>query len=338
MSPSDSDRALLELLLEPRQDYASVAALLGVGEPEVRQRAAEALGDLVGSGSAASPETAAWALGLARGHEAARLFADPAAAAQAGALAGALKANFPDAALPELPALGAPPTSTQPKPPGAAPSPSEAPVTGASVGEAPLPERVAGALRATASKARARPRLYGAIGIGIVFLVLVALVAVLVSGGGGSDDRGGRSGTSLIALRPLTEGSESTGEALLVRAGKEALVQVELRGLAASAPGESYVVWLYSSQASAYPLARDVVKDNGRLGGPAPVPPGLRPPLASFGCVDVSLASNRELARVLTGRSAAVRHVGRSVLRGEIPREGETAGSGAGSRCVRKAP
>lgn len=338
MSPSDSDRALLELLLEPRQDYASVAALLGVDESEVRRRAAGALGDLVGSPSPASPDTVAWALGLVRGPEAASLFADPAAAAQAGALAGALKANFPDAELPDLPPLSTPPASGRAVAPAPASSPPEGGAIETSADSDPLPDRVAGGLRATASRVRARPRLYGAAGIGVVFLVLVALVAVLVSGGGGSEDRGGGSGTSLVALRPLAEGVESTGEALLVRAGKEALVQVELRGLAPSAAGESYVVWLYSSEASAYPLARDVVKGNGRLGGPAPVPPGLRPPLAAFGCIDVSLASNRELARVLTGRSAAVRHVGRSVLRGEIPREGETAGSGAGSRCVRKAP
>jgi hypothetical protein len=128
---------------------------------------------------------------------------------------------------------------------------------------------------------------------------------------------------------------------VFARAGDQPVLQINLSGLQPAGQGQTYIVWLYNSDGVAFPLARDVANQNGDLTGAAPVPKEILPLLPQFGCIDVSIASNRETQAALQAAvkgKALPQHSGQTVLRGEIPREGSEPASGADAQCNQPAP
>jgi hypothetical protein len=123
---------------------------------------------------------------------------------------------------------------------------------------------------------------------------------------------------------------------VFARAQDQPVLQLNLSGLQLAGRNQTYIVWLYNSDAVAFPLARDQADKQGNLTGAAAIPQEIVPLLPQFGCVDVSLSSNQETAAALQqaakGRSLP-RYSGQTVLRGEIPRQGSEPASGAESSC-----
>jgi hypothetical protein len=346
---TDEQRAMLQLLLEGGQGYADIGSLLGISPEEVRSRARAALGEIGGADPDAQVPISDYLLGQAdpigRADAVRHLQSDPEANALAERLVAQLRLLAPKAQLPEVPAARggrapAPPPPSAPTTPGAPPS---APPPAA--GGPSIRERVGGVLGGSGASRRQSQIAVG-LGAGALLIIVVVLAVSGVLGGDGDGDGGGAatdtattaSGEELtiVPLAPLGGGSGAQGQAVFARAGDQPVLQINLTGLGQAGKGETYIVWLYNSEAIAFPLARDRANQQGNLTGAAPVPQEIVPLLPQFGCIDVSLASARETASALQeaaqGRTLP-RHSGESVLRGEIPREGAEPASGGASNC-----
>jgi hypothetical protein len=359
---TDEQRAMLQLLLEGGQGYADIGSLLGISPEEVRSRARAALGEIGGADPDAQVPISDYLLGQAdpigRADAVRHLQSDPEANALAERLVAQLRLLAPKAQLPEIPAARGgrraatppppvPPAAPQapsamPGPPPAAPSPGP--------GGPSIRERLGGALGG-GGPSRRRSQIAVGVGAGALLIIVVVLAVSGVFGGSDDGDGGGTStGTTttasnedltIVTLAPLGGGSTAQGQAVFGRAGDQPVLQINLSGLQPAGKGETYIVWLYNSNAVAFPLARDQANQEGNLTGAAPVPQEIVPLLPQFGCIDVSLASSQETAAALQdaarGRTLP-RHSGQSVLRGEIPRQGAEAASGAASNCEVAAP
>jgi hypothetical protein len=353
---TDEQRAMLQLLLEGGQGYADIGSLLGISPEEVRSRARAALGEIGGADPDAQVPISDYLLGQAdpigRADAVRHLQSDPEANALAERLVAQLRLLAPKAQLPEVPAARggrrAPAPSTPSPPPAPAPpttpgAPPSAPPPAA--GGPSIRERIGGALGGS-GPSRRQSQIAVGLGAGALLIIVVVLA---VSGVFGSDDDGDGGGDAtatatttsnedltIVPLAPLGGGSGAQGQAVFARAGDQPVLQINLTGLGQAGKGETYIVWLYNSEAIAFPLARDRANQQGNLTGAAPVPQEIVPLLPQFGCIDVSLASAQETASALQeaaqGRTLP-RHSGESVLRGEIPREGAEPASGAASSC-----
>ena len=172
------------------------------------------------------------------------------------------------------------------------------------------------------------------------------MLAVVVFGGDGDGAGGGDTETALggdegllrVQLASL-DGGDATGLAVFAQAQDQPLLQINLAGLPPAGQNQNYIAWLYNSDQFAFPLARDQVGEDGNLTGTAAIPSQVLPLLNQglFGCVDVSLASNKQTQAALQSAANSRRlpsHTGNSVLRGQIPAApGEEAATGADSVC-----
>jgi transposase-like protein len=357
MALTEEQRAMLQLLLEGGQSYSDIGSLLGIGPDEVRSRARDALREMGGEDPDSQVQLSDYLLGQAdpigRADAVRVLQNDPAANALASRLVNRLRLLAPQASLPEIP----PAKAGRAAPPGAAGSPQAA-AARKGAGQ-PLPGRITGAVRGIGSSKRGSQLLVA--GGALALLIVVGILAVAGVFGGG-DDGGSSSSTTasdttaadtgtnasnngdltIIRLSPLDGASGATGQAVLAQAEDQPVLQINLSGLPPSGDEQTYIVWLYSSDAAAFPLARDQVTENGNLTGSAAIPTEILPLLSQFGCVDVSLASNKEtqqaLQQAVTGQSLP-RLTGDSVLRGQIPSgPGESAPTGPDSQCEVAAP
>jgi hypothetical protein len=359
MPLTDEQRTMLQLLLGG-QSYEDIGGLLGVSADEVRVRARGALTEMGGADPDSGAGLTDFLLGKAdpigRADAVRQLQNDAAANDLATRLVSQLRLLAPAAQFPEIPAArggrraqGPPPPAPVPPtpdtpsapPPAGAPPPSTSPPSAARGGE-PLPGRLIGGAKGLGSRIGGDSRLL--FGLGAVGLLAIAVVVALTVFGGDGDEGSSSSTTptsneelTIVELAPLAGGSEATGQAVFARAGDQPVLQINLAGLTPTAKDENYIVWLYNTDSLAFPLARDQVDDTGNLTGAAPVPNAIVPLLPQFGCIDVSLASVAEtkaaLKEAVGGRSLP-HHAGKSVLRGQIPRQGQETATGADSNCT----
>lgn len=365
MPLTDEQRSMVQLLLGG-QSYSDIAALLGIGEDEVRSRARAALTEMGGGDPDAQVALSDFLLGQAdpigRTDAVRHLQADPEANALASRLVPQLRLLVPGADLPEIPApkggrraTPAPPPSTPAAPtpaqaPGGAPPPTPAappapPPPGGESLASRVSGRVSGALSSTGDPKRRSQVLAGIAALGL--LIVVGVLAITGVFGGGDDDGSGvdeQAATTpsdqdliIVDLAPLGPQADASGQAVFAQAEDQPLLQINLSGLQPAGEGDNYIVWLFNSPQIAFPLARDQVGENGSLTGAAPIPQEILPLLPQFGCVDVSLASNEEtqaaLQQAVDGQTLPS-HSGESVLRGQIPTQpGEEVPSGAGAEC-----
>jgi hypothetical protein len=349
-------------LLVTGQSYDDIAGLLGISSDEVRSRARDALREMGGADPDAQVQLSDYLLGQAdpigRADASRHLQNDSAANDLATRLVSQLRLLSPSAQLPEIPApkgaRGAPPPPPAAAPSAPAPSPGSPPAPGAPAAPpAPgarrsLSDRVSQIFSGSGSggpPSKRRSQVIVGLGAGALLLV-VAVLAIAGVFGGGDDDGSDQTATTpagdenlvITQLAPLSGDTGASGQAVFAQANDQPLLQINLTGLQPSGQGQLYIVWLYSSDQFAFPIARDRVAQNGNLTGAAPIPQALLGALGSFGCIDVSLAESKEtqaaLQEAAEGRTPVPRHSGESVLRGQIPTSpGEQAPSGADSQC-----
>ena len=346
MALTEEQRSLLQLLLSGGQGYDDIASLLGTSSDEVRERAGSALAEIGGADPDADVALTDYLLGKAdpigRADAVRHLQNDPESNALAQRVVDQLRLLAPSADLPQIPEPRGGRASA-PARRDAAETPASAP-DGGSRGPG-LMERLGG----SGDPERRKIAIAAALA-GVLVLAIVAAVFIF----GGDDDDGDDSASAdqtataaadenlvIVGLAPLQSGSEAGGQAVFAQAQNQPVLQINLTGLEPSGQGQSYIVWLYNSDRVAFPLARDSVAEDGNLTGAAAIPQEVLPLLGQFGCIDVSLASNREAQRAL---QAAVENEslpafsGESVLRGEIPTAaGQEAPTGADAQCDRTA-
>jgi hypothetical protein len=291
---TDEQNAMLRLLAQGEQGYADIAALMGLGEDEVRAKVVGALAQLQAEGKPA-PDI-------------------PPPIAGGAKPAAEVTPPEPEPAQPEAPAA-----SEEPEPAIAdavAPSAeAEAAKTGASASKAaarpaskpasaqastpkpaaPVASSSSGGRTITLPTGR-RAWLWGG---GIVAVIAVIVVVVLLVSGGGSDNssstasaetpaantgEGKAEGTSgeeagaeetaagnkpaTLAELKAVDGSEAKGVASFGRVKNKLALQIEATGLEATEEGvNSYAIWLAQSPKKMIPLASVGVEGSGKAKG-----------------------------------------------------------------------
>jgi hypothetical protein len=169
----------------------------------------------------------------------------------------------------------------------------------------------------------------GRLGLWIVLggaaLILVVVLLVVGIGGGGDNEgtttsAGGQEEAVPIRLSPVG-GSRASGGLTIIRVADQPVVDLDIRGLAPTGRGETYVLWFVGSGGRSLPIAFKAVGNDGRITGRTPIPSAAASLLPSFDTADLTLARQREAGAAV--RQAAQsgtlpQRVGSSVLRGPL--------------------
>jgi hypothetical protein len=125
-----------------------------------------------------------------------------------------------------------------------------------------------------------------------------------------------------IDLQPVGS-SKADGVIHLSRTGDIPTADLDLSGLQPSGADNTYIISLYDSPKRALPLLFQGVGANGRLTGRGTIPASAIPLLRLFDQLDVALVNRRRAVEAVdraAERGQVPRHLGRSVLRGRLPR------------------
>lgn len=332
--PADQ-QATLELLLRRGQGYAELGELLGVSEPEVRERARSALEGLAGADPDRNVALTDYLLGqadpIARADVVRHLRDDPADHGLATELAAKLRELVPDAELPRLPGDPRGGRFLRRGPAGV-----EAAPRAAGAGEVARP----------AGPSSRQSRLLVALAAGAV--LLIAVVLALTGAFGGDDDgtaaptaAAGDAEVTRVALAP-PGGGEGEGEAAFGLTGADTIfLDLDIAGLEPPGDEQTYVVWLLLTGERGWPLSPLPVGAEGSFQDRLAIPTGLVPLVARVRFVEVTLASNERLERMLRRAPQQARDaqdlddfllevVGRTALRGAVPVDEAPAPEGQG--------
>jgi hypothetical protein len=345
MPLTDDQRAMLQLLLRG-QSYSDLGSLLGLDEDEVRSRASTAMAEIGGENPDRDVSLTDYLLGQAdpigRADAARQLQNDAGARDLAEQLATQLRLLVPGADLPDLPGEGA------------APAKRKEPAAPAAAAEAAPPNATGPARRAFSDFATDLTRgrrqvIAGLIGAGV--LVVVGLLAILgVFSGGGGGGGGDSSNTTTSSSQQASNasgltravltgqnGSQARGVAVFARVRNVPVMEINVAHLDPSPAGKGYVVWLYGSNTSAFPLTSAPQKEkNGQLRGAVPVAAQLIQALQQglLTDVDVSLVSQSQITASLKAARTSQKfphYEGTSVVRGKITGPGANGGASGGS-------
>jgi hypothetical protein len=300
-------RAVVSLVLKQGKSYAEIAALLGIDEAAVRDRARTALGALAPSeGTPPPPKRRAAVADYLLGQQPAQdadqtrdyLASSASGRAWARVVAGALRPLASNGALPEIPSGGTAAVADAAN--GAAGAaqtePAHAPTTVA-VAEAvpptqpPPPARPPSEASPTDAGPPRRPRQppgsskrAGAVLLGLLAAGLIALVVVLATGGGSKHKPKPTSASTTsttatpqivgqVNLTPPPGGGRAIGIGLLVAQGNQLALELQAQSLKPTAKSFGYGVWLYNSHTSAEAVgSAPPVGKNGRLSAIAALP------------------------------------------------------------------
>lgn len=316
-------RAILELVIQRRQSYDDLAAMLGMPTARVRQLAREALVDLSSRsvarvdpdwrgqvadyllGQQTGPESTA-----TRGHlkrsEPARLWAL--------SLLDSLDHLYDERDLPVIPEGEAAPVRARERERAPEPARERAPLRAPSrLGGRPRAERPARPLSADAETIVRRRRIAGAAAAAtaLLFILLVWPVGLLTGdddGDGGSDGGSDQAEEQPRVLGQLLlraqSGEKGVGIALITERDGERSLLVQARGLRRTREGEAYEVWLFNSQDDATSMGAQLTDRQGNYQGAGRLPENYE----DFEFLDIS--------RETVDQNAA--HSGDSVLRGQL--------------------
>jgi hypothetical protein len=309
MALSDDQRAMLRLLAQREQGYDDLAALMGLSVDEVRAKVKEALN------------------ALEDGDEAPLLPAEPPAP------------SAPEPPQPEEPAAVEKPA----EPVAEKAAVSAAPKASAPAASAPPRKRSSSSPPKLSMPSGRGPRAAIAAGAAVVVLVIVLLAVNGSDSGSGSDStttvNSAASGETTAeeglaasvanskdvtqATLAAVDGSDASGVAVFGRVKNTLALQVEAEGLAPTAQGQSYTIWMADSPRKMLPLASAKVDDSGKLGAQFEVPTEVLAYLAgeTFDQIVVTLTSNAALKASLdkaTKEKKAPAYTGTEALRGTI--------------------
>lgn len=182
--------------------------------------------------------------------------------------------------------------------------------------DAPGPER-------PFQRRRAVPRaLWPAVAAAVV--VVVAVLGYTQLGGEGGDEPQvtAQDQEDVVSIKLIPVGrSQASGTVAIVRVADLPAIDLDVRGLAPTGPGETYVLWLLGSGGRGLPVAFRRVGPDGRFTGRTEIPSAAAGLLPSLDQIDLSLVRNREAAAALreAARSGTLpQHIGTTVLRGAL--------------------
>ncbi|HEY6636961.1 MAG TPA: hypothetical protein VIZ61_04680 [Solirubrobacterales bacterium] len=179
---------------------------------------------------------------------------------------------------------------------------------------------------APATPSRGDRRRFGLwIVLGGAALVLVVVLLVVGIGGGGGDAQtttaaGGQEEAVPVRLSPVG-GSRASGGLTIIRVADQPVVDLDIRGLAPTGRGETYVLWFAGSGGRSLPIAFKAVGADGRITGRTPIPTAAASLLPSFETADLTLTRQREAAAAIqqAAQSGTLpQRIGASVLRGPL--------------------
>ena len=331
-------RAILELVIQRRQSYEDLAAMLGMPTSRVRQLAREALVDL-SSRSAARVDldwrgqVADYLLGqqtgpegtATRGHlkrsEPARLWAL--------SLLDSLDHLYDERDMPVIPEGEAAPVRSREREPEPEPTRERPPLRAPGrLGGRPRAERPARPLSADVETIVRRRRIAGAAAAAtaLLFILLVWPVGLLTGdddgdgGGDGGSDQADEQPRVLgqLLLRPQS-GEKGVGIALITEQDGERSLLVQARGLRPTPRDntQAYEVWLFNSQDDATSMGAQLTDRQGNYQGAGRLPENYE----DFEFLDIS--------RETVDQNAA--HSGDSVLRGRLSDLQAATGSDSGA-------
>jgi hypothetical protein len=345
---------MLQLVLQHGQSYEDISSLQGIDVEAVRSSARAALTDIGGEDPDSRVGLTDYLLGQAdpigRADVARQLQSDSDTRALAERLEAQLRLIAPGAELPSLAGEGSTPTRRKAKPAAEAkPAPATKPA-------ATDPAKASGPTRTGPSLGE---RLSGTMGdkraqvvAGILGVAALVLVIVLVAGGGGSSSDstttnaggGGGGGDTTTqqasqgpprAVLEAQDGSDARGIAVLGQIRRVPTLQVTAFKLEPTSGGESYAIWLRSSN-SGIPLGRTKVTKTGRMQVRLQLPTQLLQFIGdrTLTDVDVSLVSDADFKKTVTSarsRKKLPEFTGKDTLSGPIVGAGLSPASGSGS-------
>lgn len=313
MALSDEQNAMLRLLASGEQGYGDIAALLGLGEDEVRAKVVGALAQLQAEGKPA-PD---------------------------------IPPPIPGGAKPAAEAVPPEPAPEPPAPKNEEP-PAE-PVVAETVAPkpppTPPPPPSGGGRTITLPSGRGAWLLGGGI---LAAIVVVVVVVLLVSGGsdngssttstdaGGTNTAAEEGGNETTASeRPSTQaqltavdGSEAVGLATFGRIKNKLALQIEATGLEPTTEGtDSYTIWLAQSPQKMLPLASTGVSGKGKaanaIAAEFEVPVEILAYLANGTFDQIAITRTRDKAFAASVAAAkknktTPQYTGEEVLRGTI--------------------
>lgn len=156
--------------------------------------------------------------------------------------------------------------------------------------------------------------------------VLVVVLGLTQLGGNADDEPQGTASDQedVVAVELMPVGrSQASGTAAIVRVADLPAVDLDVRRLAPTGPGETYVLWLLGSGDRGVPIAFRQVGPDGRFTGRIEIPSAAAGLLPSLDQIDLSVVRNREAAAALNeaARSRTLpQHIGTAVLRGALRR------------------
>jgi transposase-like protein len=344
MPLQQDERALLQLVCERGQSYSDLAGLLGISEPEVREKARQALTKLGGTDPDTEVGLTDYLLGQAdpigRADAVRHLQRDPETLELARELETKLAAIAPAARLPKLP-------EPRGKRRRAAAPPAGEPLPAAAAGGA-ASTRAAGADEATRARAERPPRspqqnriIAGAVGAGIVLLVVILAIAGVFSGDDSSSASDSDSGsTTAEEARDITsvdltatDDSGVAGTANFGLANETTLfVDLQLEGLDPEpAKRHAYVLWLMITDVAGYPVQTVTPDQNGavatRLSIPAPVAAVIGGSARSVKVSDTDVNKlDDAIQKAQKAQAPIVPFSGTELASGEIPLQADSTG------------
>ena len=327
MTLQQDQQAILQLLLERGQSYDDIASLLGVEREDARARARAALTELVGQDPDTEVALSDYLLGqvdpIGRADVARHLQQDDEAHKLAVDLSTKLAAIAPEAELPTLPRKA-----------GNKSSPASRPTKPGT----PMPDAREAGLRSPALSQR-QAQIGGLLVGALAVVVAVVLLVSDVFDGGGGANGGGKTaaadgatttadGTAdelltTVALEPQ-DGSGGSGKATFgVAAGEQPYLDLVIDGLPPAPSDRSYVLWLLLDREQGHPLTPVEIPESGSIEERFLIDGSTVVIAAATREVDLALANNDRLARVIQRAAgqgeAVIQFTGQSVLRGQVP-------------------
>jgi hypothetical protein len=339
---SDEQNAMLRLLASGEQGYGDIAALLGLGEDEVRARVVGALAQLQAEGKPAPDIPPPLPGGAHPAAEVTPPEPEPVTPVPAPEEAPVEPAIADAVAPAPADAKAAPPGGGPPKAAPAAPRAASTPPP--SSGAPPSPGRTI-----TVPTGR-RAWVFGGTILGVV-VVIVAIILLSAGGGGDSSstttagsaanvaaeeegatgenasETNGTAKQATEAELSAVDGSEAVGRAAFGRVKKKLALQIEATGLEATTGSSSYTIWLAQSPKRMLPLASTAVKASGKrantIAAEFEVPVEILAYLAkgTFDQITITRTDNAQLKTTLEAAAKEKKtptYTGEAVLRGTI--------------------